>query len=94
VNQGIIVSWQSCSGACCVTESCSNSLLRAVEHSSAPWLTVIHLLLMLQGSHLRKYGRRGKPKIHYFRLSDDDQQLLWDSNNVSRKAAEAAWPDR
>jgi hypothetical protein len=41
------------------------------------------LLCILQGSYLRKYGRRGKPKTHYFRLSADDRELLWDSSNVS-----------
>eukprot|EP00879_Flechtneria_rotunda_P024147 GHRR01025593.1.p1 GENE.GHRR01025593.1~~GHRR01025593.1.p1 ORF type:complete len:281 (+),score=105.10 GHRR01025593.1:273-1115(+) len=34
-----------------------------------------------KGSYLRKYGRRGKPKNHYFRLSNDDRELLWDSSN-------------
>eukprot|EP00883_Tetradesmus_obliquus_P007882 jgi/Sobl393_1/18538/SZX64696.1 len=34
-----------------------------------------------KGSYLRKYGRRGKPKTHYFRLSGDDRELLWDSSN-------------
>ena len=38
---------------------------------------------MLQGGYLRKYGRRGKPKLHWFRLSHDDKELLWDSSNVS-----------
>eukprot|EP00878_Enallax_costatus_P013317 GHUV01013923.1.p1 GENE.GHUV01013923.1~~GHUV01013923.1.p1 ORF type:complete len:399 (+),score=132.40 GHUV01013923.1:152-1348(+) len=34
-----------------------------------------------KGNHLRKYGRRGKPKTHYFRLSHDDKELVWDSSN-------------
>jgi hypothetical protein len=53
---------------------------------------VHHLLLLLQGGYLRKYGRYGKPKQHWFRLSHDDRELLWDSSNVSssRKAVAAA----
>lgn len=47
---------------------------------------VYHLLLMFQGGYLRKYGRYGKPKQHWFRLSHDDRELLWDSSNVSRAA--------
>lgn len=39
-------------------------------------------LLSLQGNKLRKYGRRGKPKEHVFRLSQDLQELQWDSSNV------------
>ncbi len=39
--------------------------------------------MMPQGSKLRKYGRRGKPKDHYFRLSPDDRELQWESSNVS-----------
>lgn len=35
-----------------------------------------------QGGYLRKYGRYGKPKQHWFRLSHDDKELLWDSSNV------------
>jgi hypothetical protein len=36
----------------------------------------------LQGSTLQKYGRRGGPKWHHFRLSGDDSNLQWKSANV------------
>lgn len=36
----------------------------------------------LQGNKLRKYGRRGKPKDHHFKLSQDLTELVWDSSNV------------
>ncbi|KIY97229.1 hypothetical protein MNEG_10734 [Monoraphidium neglectum] len=36
---------------------------------------------MLRGNKLRKYGRRGKPKDHLFRLSQDLQELQWDSSS-------------
>jgi hypothetical protein len=42
----------------------------------------------MQGGYLRKYGRFGKPKQHWFRLSHDDRELLWDSSNVSSRTAE------
>lgn len=35
-----------------------------------------------QGCRLCKYGRHGKPKDHWFRLSQDLQELQWDSSNV------------
>jgi hypothetical protein len=37
---------------------------------------------VLQGSTLRKYGRRGQPKYHYFKLSQDDYCLQWESKKV------------
>lgn len=46
-------------------------------------------LLPTQGGYLRKYGRFGKPKQHWFRLSHDDKELLWDSSNVSSTAGSA-----
>lgn len=36
-----------------------------------------------QGGKLRKYGRRGRPKDHHFRLSADLTALMWTSANVS-----------
>jgi hypothetical protein len=45
------------------------------------------LLSTSQGGYLRKYGRFGKPKQHWFRLSHDDKELLWDSSNVSSSLA-------
>eukprot|EP00882_Tetradesmus_deserticola_P030507 GHRQ01034289.1.p2 GENE.GHRQ01034289.1~~GHRQ01034289.1.p2 ORF type:complete len:108 (+),score=47.87 GHRQ01034289.1:28-324(+) len=71
-------------------------LLQCCVHSSTAqhclWLPSMMRFLpcgacALQGSYLRKYGRRGKPKTHYFRLSGDDRELLWDSSNVSSSAA-------
>lgn len=38
------------------------------------------LTALRKGSTLIKYGRRGKPKTHHFRLSADDRELIWDSN--------------
>jgi len=44
-----------------------------------------------QGNKLRKYGRRGKPKDHVFRLSQDLQELQWDSANVSARPLRLAY---
>lgn len=41
-----------------------------------------------QGSWLLKYGRYGKPKLHYFRLINHDSQLAWRSANGSRRAVD------
>ena len=39
--------------------------------------------MVLQGSRLRKYGRRGKPKEHFFYLTHDERwELQWQSSNV------------
>lgn len=35
------------------------------------------LTALRKGSTLRKYGRRGAPKFHHFRLSDDETALQW-----------------
>ncbi|CAL9767775.1 unnamed protein product [Musa acuminata subsp. burmannicoides] len=35
------------------------------------------LLALKRGSHLLKYGRKGKPKFYPFRLSDDASSLIW-----------------
>jgi hypothetical protein len=51
---------------------------------------VYNLWLLFQGGYLRKYGRYGKPKQHWFRLSHDDRELLWDSSNVSSSRGAAA----
>ena len=32
-----------------------------------------------QGADLMKHGRQGRPKIHYFRLADNDNLLTWRS---------------
>jgi len=32
-----------------------------------------------QGADLLKHGRAGRPKVHFFRLVDADQQLVWRS---------------
>jgi hypothetical protein len=41
------------------------------------------LTALRKGTSLRKYGRRGSPKYHHFRLSADDKELQWLSSNVS-----------
>ena len=33
----------------------------------------------LQGTDLMKHGRHGKPKVHYFRLAENDTHLTWRS---------------
>jgi hypothetical protein len=35
-----------------------------------------------QGSQLRKHGRRGRPKDHFFRLAADLQAIQWESSKV------------
>lgn len=37
------------------------------------------LYLMVQGTDLMKHGRHGKPKVHYFRLAENDTHLTWRS---------------
>lgn len=40
----------------------------------------------MQGGYLWKHGRHGKPKVHYFHLTDADTKLTWmskDSRNRS-----------
>lgn len=37
------------------------------------------LTALRKGSMLQKYGRRGTPKYHLFRLSQDDTELQWES---------------
>lgn len=32
-----------------------------------------------QGADLLKHGRHGKPKVHYFRLDQNDSRLTWTS---------------
>ena len=32
-----------------------------------------------QGTDLMKHGRHGKPKVHYFRLAENDTHLTWRS---------------
>lgn len=41
-----------------------------------------------QGSWLLKYGRYGKPKLHYFRLINHDSQLAWRSANGTRRTVD------
>jgi hypothetical protein len=48
------------------------------------------LTALRKGTHLRKYGRRGSPKYHMFKLSADDKELQWQSSNVGASAAAAA----
>lgn len=46
------------------------------------------LTALRKGSTLRKFGRRGGPKFHHFRLSDDDTELQWaSSKGVVRRIA-------
>ena len=33
----------------------------------------------IQGTDLMKHGRHGKPKVHYFRLAENDTHLTWRS---------------
>ena len=34
---------------------------------------------VLQGADMMKHGRQGKPKMHYFRLGEGDNDLTWRS---------------
>ncbi|KAK9818108.1 hypothetical protein WJX72_007263 [[Myrmecia] bisecta] len=56
---------------------------RGLEHVSTSVVTrrpLEELLTALRkGTDLMKHGRHGKPKVHYFRLSDNDTQLSWRS---------------
>ena len=35
---------------------------------------------------MMKHGRKGKPKMHYFRVTDNDTQLSWRSANGSQRS--------
>ncbi|KAK9838136.1 hypothetical protein WJX81_003291 [Elliptochloris bilobata] len=37
------------------------------------------LIALRKGADLLKHGRAGRPKVHFFRLADADQQLVWRS---------------
>ncbi|WOL02321.1 E3 ubiquitin-protein ligase [Canna indica] len=37
-----------------------------------------------RGTHLLKYGRKGKPKFYPFRLSDDESSLIWLSSGEEK----------
>ena len=46
---------------------------------------------MLQGEDLLKHGRHGKPKMHLFRLVENDTRLTWRSaKGVNRSVLVAA----
>ena len=35
---------------------------------------------------MMKHGRKGKPKMHYFRVADNDTQLTWRSAKGSQRS--------
>ena len=39
----------------------------------------------MQGSNLWKHGRQGKPKVHYFHLTDADSCLTWMSKDTKNR---------
>lgn len=39
-----------------------------------------------QGADMMKHGRQGKPKMHYFRVADNDMQLTWRSAKGSQRS--------
>jgi len=40
----------------------------------------------VQGSNLWKHGRQGKPKVHYFHLTDADTRLTWMSKDTKNRS--------
>ena len=52
----------------------------------------------LQGADLLKHGRQGRPKMHFFRVAEQDSVLTWRSANGKQRsiplsAVTQAWPD-
>ncbi len=41
---------------------------------------------MLQGGNLWKHGRQGRPKVHYFHLTDADTYLTWMSKDTKNRS--------
>ena len=45
-----------------------------------------HMCCMPQGGNLWKHGRQGKPKVHYFHLTDADTCLTWMSKDTKNRS--------
>ncbi len=54
----------------------SSSCLRAPAQLTPLW----------KGSFLLKHGRQGRPKVHYFQLSDDSMELVWTRASGTRRS--------
>ena len=39
-----------------------------------------------KGSFLLKHGRQGRPKVHYFQLSEDSMELVWTRSSGTRRS--------
>ncbi|XP_024312949.1 uncharacterized protein LOC100836916 isoform X4 [Brachypodium distachyon] len=70
--------WHIDSGCCCLAADYSknNPFERDVEQAIAA---------LKKGTHLLKYGRRGKPKFCLFRLSNDETMLIWYSGRMEKQ---------
>lgn len=49
------------------------------------------LTALWKGSFLLKHGRQGKPKVHYFRLSQDCREISWTRSSGTTRSIDLLW---